>query len=299
MNYIERRRHRRERADAEAELIWKEEAGSPSFESGRIVDFSKIGAGIDLPQPVPVSSCVILMAPKFGIIVLSQVRNCYWHRSQYRLGLEFLESVADQSGDAVRDSPCRELVKAGVAGDNDRLERLYRSLAFRYHPDNAETGDRDIFLRVKEAYRILSAPARIESPELGVARRGDSSGGTDIRELADKRNLVLRLLLQRRMTDYQNAYMSAPELESLTGFPAHEIGFILWYLREKAAVLTADYSTDCAITAAGVDLLEKAGREAAQAVPGRRPTRPAMADSRDFDGQPPAIPPAFSPSADI
>jgi len=296
MNYIERRRHRRERADAEAELIWKEEPGPPSFESGRIVDFSRVGAGIDLPQALPVSSCAILMVPKFRIIVLAQVRNCFWHRSQYRLGLEFLES--DATGDEVCDSPCRELVQAGIAGDNDRLERLYRSLAFRYHPDNAETGDRDVFLRVKEAYRILSSPARVENPELGVTRRGDSAGTPEVRELSEKRNLVLRLLLQRRMTDYQNAYMSAAELESLTGLPGHEIGFILWYLREKSAVLTADYSTDCAITAAGVDLLEKASQETAQQVPARRHTRPAN-NSWDFHSQPASIPPACSPPAEI
>jgi hypothetical protein len=296
MNYIERRRHRRERADAEAELIWKEEAGAPSYESGRIVDFSKVGAGIDLPQPLPVSSCAILMVPKFRIIVLAQVRNCFWHRSQYRLGLEFLESLDNESGEAVRDSPCRELVQAGIAGDPDRLERLYRSLAFRYHPDNAETGDRDVFLRVKETYRILSSPARGENPELGVARRADTAGAAEVRELGDKRNLVLRLLLQRRMTDYQNAYMSAAELESLTGLPGHEIGFILWYLREKSAVLTADYSTDCAISAEGVDLLERSGREAAQTVPGRRPQR-APSGSCDFPAPP--IAPAFSPPAEI
>ena len=44
--------------------------------------------------------------------------------------------------------------------DPDTISRVYRILAARYHPDNAETGNSEMFLRLSEAYQILSNPAR-------------------------------------------------------------------------------------------------------------------------------------------
>ena len=40
------------------------------------------------------------------------------------------------------------------------IERVYRTLAGRFHPDNPSTGDAKTFLRIREAYDTLSDPAR-------------------------------------------------------------------------------------------------------------------------------------------
>src|SRR5579862_3670409 len=40
------------------------------------------------------------------------------------------------------------------------IRRVYRILAQRYHPDNPETGNCDVFRRIAEAYRVLSDPER-------------------------------------------------------------------------------------------------------------------------------------------
>jgi hypothetical protein len=45
------------------------------------------------------------------------------------------------------------------------------------------------------------------------------------------------------------------EIERLTGFTREEIGFAIWYLREKKMVLAADNSQYC-IAAEGVDYVE-------------------------------------------
>jgi len=59
----------------------------------------------------------------------------------------------------------------------------------------------------------------------------------------------------RIVTTTTNAVVTAMELESLTGLPAEEVGFILWYLREKGAVNLCDGSSDYAISGTGVDML--------------------------------------------
>jgi hypothetical protein len=60
------------------------------------------------------------------------------------------------------------------------------------------------------------------------------------------------------MSDYRNAFVSPGELESLTGMAPDEIGFVLWYLREKGAITGSDSSPDYSISAKGVDILESA-----------------------------------------
>jgi len=255
---IDRRRSRRERIDSAAELIWKDDAGCRRFECGRIVDFSETGAAVASPQPLAISSPLILRAPGMGFVALAQVRNCSWNRTQYRLGLLLLEKAAAQPGDSDTEPDYHdgfpEMLRAGVAGEFERVDRLYRALAFRYHPDNRETGNAEIFLRIGEAHRILAGtPA--PPPESAVSRPVFAAP-IGLREQRDKRTAVLGLLYQRRTSDYQNACVSTRELESLTGLASDEVGFILWYLREKGAVTLSDYSSDYAISASGVDLLE-------------------------------------------
>jgi hypothetical protein len=236
-------------------LIWRDEAGQRRFECARIVDYSLGGAGIASPQPVPVSSCLILRAPGIGTVALSQVRNCCWRRTQYRLGIEFMEKAAAEPPDTAAEPDHHELLRAGVAGDYERVDRLHRELAVRYHPENPETGNSEVYLRIGEAYRILST-SRPHPPATGMEKSGTGFGWqAGIRELDDKKVAVLATLYERRMSDYRNAVVSPMELESLTGLPAEEVGFILWYLREKGAVTLCDGSSDYAISATGVDIL--------------------------------------------
>jgi hypothetical protein len=253
--HTERRRQRRERTDAAVELIWKEDSYR-RFECGRILDTSRTGLGVACPQPMGVSSSLILRAPGIDVLALAKVRNCAWRRTQYHLGIEFMEkaSIKPRSPDLEPDH--HELLRAGMAGDAERLDRVYRAMAFRYHPDNGDTGDSEIFLRISETYRILAVAQPPQ--ELEIARSGGTEWQTELRGLKAKRAAVLGLLCQRRMSDYRNAYVSPGELESLTGMPSDEIGFILWYLREKGAVSGSDSSPDFAISAAGVDILESA-----------------------------------------
>ncbi len=44
--------------------------------------------------------------------------------------------------------------------DIETIERVYRLLAKRYHPDNNGTGNAEKFTRIKEAYNVLSDPEK-------------------------------------------------------------------------------------------------------------------------------------------
>ena len=51
-----------------------------------------------------------------------------------------------------------EVLQLSPTASADTVERVYRLLAKRFHPDNAETGDVDKFTAVRQAYEVLSDP---------------------------------------------------------------------------------------------------------------------------------------------
>jgi DnaJ-class molecular chaperone len=52
----------------------------------------------------------------------------------------------------------------------ETVSRVYRMLAFRYHPDNTETGNSEMFLRLSEAHQIFIHPEKRASYD--AAHRG-------------------------------------------------------------------------------------------------------------------------------
>src|SRR5215470_11535729 len=49
-----------------------------------------------------------------------------------------------------------EVLQLSPKADQDTIDRVYRLLVKRYHPDNQETGDPHKFAEVVEAYRVLA-----------------------------------------------------------------------------------------------------------------------------------------------
>ena len=52
-----------------------------------------------------------------------------------------------------------EVLQISVGAEPETVHRVYRLLAQRFHPDNAETGNDARFRQVAKVYRILSDPA--------------------------------------------------------------------------------------------------------------------------------------------
>lgn len=258
----EMRTRTRQPAEYHAELIWKTQDGEKRLENCKAVDFSDLGIAVECPTEVPVCSDIIVRAESANLTALSQVRHCTWTSSVYRLGLEFLAKTSNDPRDPV-EADHYEILRLSQSADEEAISRVYRTLARRFHPDNHETGDTQAFLRVNQAWRILSDPQkrarydeeraqarlqrhmRLRSREFFAGIRGEQN----------RRNAILCMLYRKRSSDFQNPGMSMLEIERMTGFTREEIGFAIWYLREKK-MLFAGENTQYSIAAEGVDYVE-------------------------------------------
>src|SRR5215467_13156615 len=53
-----------------------------------------------------------------------------------------------------------EVLQVSDAAEPETINRVYRMLAQRYHPDNRETGNEARFRAITEAYQVLSNPEK-------------------------------------------------------------------------------------------------------------------------------------------
>jgi curved DNA-binding protein len=144
--------------------------------------------------------------------------------------------------------------------DFEMIERVFRLLAKRYHPDNKQTGNTDKFDIIYKAYQILSDPekrvaydARYEQANASRWKIYDEASQSDGFEDDTRiRNGVLSLLYVSRRKDALNPGMGIMELEKFLGCPQQIMEFHIWYLKEKGWILRSD-TGEYAITASGVD----------------------------------------------
>lgn len=156
-----------------------------------------------------------------------------------------------------------ELLQISPNAEVETINRIYRMLAARYHPDNPETGDMEMFLLLKRAHEVLSDPRlRAEYDELRKQQLAEPLRVFSLREFAtgidgegNRRLGVLCLLYNRRRMNHEHPGVSVLELETLMSFPREHLMFALWYLKEKGYV-QQDEQSNFAITAEGVDYVE-------------------------------------------
>jgi len=133
-----------------------------------LVDVIGGGCGLALMTALTAGSTVVLRG-RFGENrTLDELKaGVKWCAAKtdgtFRVGLEFLddcssfvldEKQTDGTNPVVVD--CYEVMQLSPNADAETISRVYRLLAFRYHPDNAETGNSEMFLRLSEAHEILS-----------------------------------------------------------------------------------------------------------------------------------------------
>jgi curved DNA-binding protein CbpA len=154
-----------------------------------------------------------------------------------------------------------EIFGLGPQADEEAIERVYRTLAGRFHPDNPSTGDAKTFARISEAYETLSDPVRRTQYN---ARRQRSKYSDRFRLRAREffegikgeqlRRLAVLCLLYRQAA-CEGPGLTVLDLEQLTGCTREELGSPLWYLREKNWAHFGEF-TEYSITAAGFDVVE-------------------------------------------
>jgi curved DNA-binding protein CbpA len=150
--------------------------------------------------------------------------------------------------------------------DQDTVHRVYRLLAQRYHPDNAETGDTETFRRLTEAYRVLGDPERRAGYDADhqLMRRlrwkifDQPKAAQGVEAEKRKRQGILGLLYSKRCNEPAQPAMSLFDLEDLLGVPREHLEFALWYLKEQTLITRTD-NARYAITVRGVEEFEKAG----------------------------------------
>ncbi|HEV2133869.1 MAG TPA: J domain-containing protein [Terracidiphilus sp.] len=156
-----------------------------------------------------------------------------------------------------------ELLQISPFAGSETIHRIYRFLAARYHPDNPETGNADMFHQVKTAHDVLSNPER--RAKYDAARSGDIEAASpmssaidfmdDIEGELNRRLGLLAVLYARRRTSPRHPEVSLMEIETYMGFPRDYLDFTTWYLVKKGFVHQADNS-DFTLTVAGVDYVE-------------------------------------------
>jgi curved DNA-binding protein CbpA len=157
-----------------------------------------------------------------------------------------------------------ETLQISPNADADTIQRVFRLLAQRFHPDNKETGNADRFRALHEAYSVLSVPEKraqydvhhqaLRQERWRFAASVKSNDDYEIEQ--NLRCTVLEILYARRRAEPGNPAFSNYELSQLTGQPREHLEFTIWYLSSKKFV-TRDDSSRLTITVDGVDYVEQ------------------------------------------
>lgn len=189
-----------------------------------------------------------------------------------------------------------ETLQLSPNASHDLVERVYRILAKRYHPDNQTTGDIERFSEVQSAYQTLSDPERRTQYDVHYdANRSqqwqifDQQSAGDDRE-QDRRIFhgILSLLYVQRRRDPQNGGMGIVTLEKMLGCPQEHLEFPIWYLKRRGLIEVIN-NGQLAITVDGIDKLasETLSLPANRLLNAPSGTAPASdAPAKDEEGRP-------------
>jgi curved DNA-binding protein len=162
-----------------------------------------------------------------------------------------------------------EVLQISPNAEPDTIHRIYRLLAQRFHPDNAETGSAERFHQIHEAYTALSNPeARARYDVKYHQQRQDrwrliekgAKSENDFELEQNARLTVLEALYARRRMEPDSPHLLASDLESLSGRPREHLEFTIWYLLQKKFI-SKDDQARLQILAEGVEYLEANYRE--------------------------------------
>ena len=161
-----------------------------------------------------------------------------------------------------------EVLQVSPNADAETIDRIYRLLAQRYHPDNQQTGDENRFRILSEAYTVLRNPERRAKYDvLHQQHRKDrwrlvSSGAQSENDFEMEqvfRLTVLEALYTQRRLEPDKPGIFWGEFEKLTGRPREHLEFTIWYLIQKKLVERSD-SSRLMLTVEGAEYLEQSYR---------------------------------------
>jgi curved DNA-binding protein len=157
-----------------------------------------------------------------------------------------------------------ETLQISPNADADTVQRVFRLLAQRFHPDNQETGNAGRFRALHDAYSVLNDPEKRAEYDVRYERlrqerwRFAATGATtdnDFDMEQQLRAILLEILYSRRRSDPSSPALSNLDLSQLMGHPREHLEFTIWYLVQRKLV-TRDDQSALTITADGVDFVE-------------------------------------------
>jgi curved DNA-binding protein CbpA len=153
-----------------------------------------------------------------------------------------------------------EILEISSNASADTVERVFRYLARRYHPDHPETGNAQKFSEVVKAYEVLRDPAKRAQYDVNYKYRLEYSTKLAV-EASDKDSIefdtviqeqLLSILYVKRRRNMLNPGVGNLELQRLTACPSEHIEFHLWYLKESGWIARLENGL-LAITVSGVN----------------------------------------------
>jgi curved DNA-binding protein CbpA len=158
-----------------------------------------------------------------------------------------------------------EDLQVSANADQETIEKVFRHLAKRFHPDNGQTGDFERFNELSESYQVLSDPVKRAAYDAGyesirnlkwkLTTQSSHPGGPE----GDSRirSAILGILYAARRRSVSDPGVGILYLEQVLECPQSQMEFHLWYLKEKGWLQRTDKGA-FAITAGGVDAYEGA-----------------------------------------
>ncbi len=267
----ERRRRPRLPASASMEVqLWLQlPNGKWQKVPARVENFSQNGLGVLLPIELRMGQTVLVDGAPASVASgpgrpQGTVAWVIQAGKFYRAGISFEGN--SPTNPSAEELDLYEFMQIHPKAEPDTVHRVYRILAQRYHPDNQDTGNEQLFMALVSAYRVLADPvqraaydvdrARVQKKQWRVFSSGSGSGGMETER--EQRQAVLAMLYMKRMRDPANPGVPIQEFEELLGVPREHLEFTLWYLREQGFVVRTDNGR-FAITVKGVDRAEEMG----------------------------------------
>ncbi|MGI9517839.1 MAG: J domain-containing protein, partial [Pirellulaceae bacterium] len=153
-----------------------------------------------------------------------------------------------------------EVLEVSPNANSETIEKIFRYLAHRHHPDVSPDHDKTRFTHMVDGYNILTNAESRAAYDIQYTKYiQDQAELVDSAEVTGSdvvdRHRMLSLFYAQRRRDMKNPGVGVMALQRILGCPEQVLDFQLWYLREKGWV-TREENGLLSITAEGVEEIE-------------------------------------------
>ena len=158
-----------------------------------------------------------------------------------------------------------DVLQISANAEPETINRVYRMLAQRYHPDNQQIGNESRFRIITEAYAVLSDPEKRAKYDVVHQKQRDdrwrliASGAqteNDFELEQIVRLSILEALYTKKRLEPNSPGIAFRDFEKMTSRPREYLEFTLWFLQKKKFVELDDKS-HLSLTVEGAEYLEQ------------------------------------------